>query len=119
MGSRTYVSIGKPLPNRKNIVLVDKPTNISGCTSVLSIAEALAQAPLAEVFFIGGASVYRQILPFSDRLYLTRIDHEFEGDIYLPKIDFDEWQLVSCEDGCVNEKNIYPHKFCIYQRREY
>lgn len=116
MGSRTYASIGKPLPNRKNIVLVDKPTNISNCDTALSITEALERAPLAEVFFIGGASVYQQILPLADKLYLTVINHEFRGNVYLPKINLGEWQQIFCQEGVVDVENIYPHTFFIYQR---
>lgn len=119
MGSRTFESIGKPLPGRQNIVLhEDKGYPAPGCIVATSIKEALALAESTEIFFIGGASIYQQVLPWADKLYITRVHHEFtDGDAFFPHINLDVWQEISRTSGLVDEKNIYPHTFFAYQRR--
>lgn len=88
MGENTYRSIGRPLPNRKNIILSQDPAFAPpGCVVVRSLEEALAQARIVEpeeVFICGGASVYRQFLPLADRLYLTLVEGEYEADTFFP-----------------------------------
>jgi len=119
MGSKTYESIGRPLPNRKNIVMsFDKSYSAPGCTVVTSIKEALKEAqPAEEVMVSGGASVYKQFLPLANRLYLTFINNSFEGDARFPKFDILEWEEISREDHEPDNKNKYAYSFVIYQRR--
>lgn len=100
MGRNTYISLPKrPLPNRRNLVISDIiGENLPGCEQVYSIEEALEKCQGEEEHFvIGGASVYRQCLPFTDRLYLTKIHKEFEGDVFFPEINMDDWNVISEE----------------------
>lgn len=89
MGENTYKSIGRPLPNRTNIVLsIDEHFAPEGCVVVRSIEEALVRArevETEEVFIIGGASIYRQFLSYADRLYLTLVEGDFEADTFFPE----------------------------------
>ena len=122
LGLRTFRSIvsrlGKPLPNRTNIILSNEPgfEPPEGCVVVDSIPAAMAQVKDQEAFVIGGASVYGQMLPFADRLYLTRVHTVSDGDVRLPEIDVSAWSLVHEEDWPKDEKNEYDATFQIYER---
>ena len=94
MGQRTFESIGKPLPQRINIILSrDDNFSPSGCFVAKSIDEALKQTKGAiEVMIIGGASVYKQFLPLTNKMYLTMVEEDFEGDAYFPEFSYNEWE---------------------------
>ena len=100
MGRKTFESIGGPLPNRKNIIITrDKNYKADGCVVVHSAEEALhAAGENGEVMIIGGAEIYRQLLPKADKMYLTVIDGEFDGDAYFPEYSKDEWKEISIEE---------------------
>ncbi|WP_078380282.1 dihydrofolate reductase [Sutcliffiella halmapala] len=119
MGRNTFESIGKPLPNRKNIILSrDSNLQIEGCETLSSITEVEKMAKLdEEIFIVGGANIYKQLLPITETLYLTFIDEEFEGDTFFPKIDTKEWELISNEKGVKDEKNPYDYYFKVYKRK--
>lgn len=120
MGWRTYESLPlKPLPDRKNIVLCDSLTALApGCILVFSIEEARAQcADVEECFVIGGAQVYRQFMPLAQKLYITRIHHEFEADVWFPDIHPNEWQLLSVEKNEPDEKHQYAYSFEVYTKQ--
>jgi dihydrofolate reductase len=120
MGKRTYDSLPRrPLPNRRNIVITDLPgETIDGCEMAYSIEEAVALCnPGEENFIIGGASVYRQFLPVTDRLYLTRVHKSFEGDVFFPELDFLAWELISREDHGPDEQNDFTYSYEIYDRK--
>lgn len=120
MGLNTFKSIGeKPLPNRKNIILCDnlnyKAPN--GCFLAKSIGQVLEMTKNEqEVMICGGASVYKQFLPLAQRLYLTYIDHDFEGDIFFPEFNMIEWKEVSREEHKPDEKNLYPYSFVVLEK---
>ena len=120
MGKNTFLSIGKPLPNRTNIVLAEKGYEANGCIVAHTIPDAVARAAQMpnsdEVFVIGGASVYAQILPRANRLYLTFIDHEFNGDAYFPEWNKDEWREVSREPHAADRANPFPYAFVALER---
>lgn len=119
MGKRTYLSLPfRPLKNRKNIVITDDPSDVfEGCTVVYSITEALAKCnPAEENFIIGGASVYRQLLPHTDRLYITWIHKDFDADVFFPEIDFKEWKIVSTEDFPGDEQLGFSYSYVVYDR---
>ena len=119
MGWRTYESLPiKPLPNRKNIVICDlKDVSTPGCFLVSSIDEACRPCDEAEeCFVIGGAMVYRQMMPLAQKLYITRIHHEFEADVWFPEIKAGEWQLQSAERNEPDEKHLYAYSFEVYTR---
>jgi dihydrofolate reductase len=100
MGRNTWLSLPKrPLKDRRNIVITDQNSEVfEGCVLVASVEEAMAHChPDDESFIIGGASVYRQCLPLTDRLYLTKVHKVFEGDVFFPEIDMNEWNVVSEE----------------------
>lgn len=118
MGSTTFASIGKPLPERKNIVLNrEDGYTPEGVIVVRSIPEALAAAAGAEEAMIcGGASVYAQFLPLAHRMYLTMIDAHIEGDAQFPAWSPDEWREVSYETHTADEKNKYDYTFVALKR---
>lgn len=98
MGKNTWLSIGKPLDGRLNIILTkDKSFQINGCLTVNSVEQVLTEYSDQEVFVIGGAETFRQFLPYTNIIYLTRIEHSFEGDVYFPEVNWDEWEIVSFE----------------------
>ena len=118
MGRKTYDSIGRPLPNRRNIVIT-RNSNISipGCEVVSSIDHALELTKDdLEVMVIGGASLCEQLLPKINRLYITKIDGEFEGDVFFPKYDDFDWLEVSCESHPKDNSNAYSYKFIVLDR---
>jgi len=118
MGAKTFESIGKPLPNRKNIILsLDENYKAEGCIVVTSIEKALKEVgDDEEVMIAGGASIYKQFLPLANRLYLTFIHHKFEGDAYFPEINFDQWKELSRKDNKPDERNLYSYSFVIFEK---
>ena len=119
MGWRTYESLPvKPLPNRKNIVICDLPNVLApGCILVSSIEEACKQCDdVDEGFVIGGAQVYRQMMPLAQKLYITRVHHAFEADVWFPEIKASEWQQQSTEWKEPDEKHRYAYSFEVYLR---
>jgi dihydrofolate reductase len=118
MGRKTYESIGRPLPGRKNIVLSRNPDiRFEGIESVTSFEQALALVPDAdEVMVIGGSAVYEMLLPEVDRLYLTYVDAEFEGDAWFPAFDTGQWQEVESVSLPADEKNLYSYRFVTLDR---
>lgn len=121
MGRKTFDSIGKPLPKRENIVVTRDPNFAhEGCTVLHSIDEvrAFAKAREEEVFCIGGAHIFEQTYPYADKLYITLIEEEFEGDTYFPEINKADWQLISKEKGIKDEKNPYDYYFLVYERKK-
>jgi dihydrofolate reductase len=100
MGRRTFESIGKPLPNRTNIIVSrNKEYVADGCIVVASLEEALTESARdSEVFIIGGGELYRQALPLAHKLYLTRVHKSFDGDTYFPEINSGEWKEVFREE---------------------
>ncbi len=91
MGRKTYESIGRPLPNRVNIV-VNTTQDFAGCLSARSLLDALEMAR-GDAFVIGGSSLFNEALPLADRLYLTLIDRTIEGDTYFPPLDWRDWRI--------------------------
>ena len=99
MGRRTWESIGRPLPGRRSIVLTRNPRwSAPGCERAESLAQALAMCEgAAEVFVIGGAALFAEALPLAQRVFLTEIDADFEGDTFFPPIDRSAWRETSRE----------------------
>jgi dihydrofolate reductase len=118
MGRKTYESMGKPLPNRTNVILTQNRDYIAaGCIIVHSVEEAFERFKDEELFVIGGAEIFRLFMPFVDRMYITRIENEFAADTYFPAFLADDWQLLSAEKGITNEKNPYAYSFLVYARK--
>lgn len=122
MGRKTYESFPKrPLPERENLILSrNKNYQAEGAQVFTDKEDLLAYAKESGVplYIIGGASIYKNFLPQADRLIRTVIQAEFEGDTYMPKIDYQDWELVASKDGLVDEKNPYPHRFEWYEKKK-
>ena len=118
MGRKTYESIGAPLPGRRNIVLTRNPDFYAeGVETAASVSEALRMAADAQrLCVIGGGEIYAAFLPHADAMFLTRIDHVWDGDAQFPEWNESEWRLVREEPGEVNLRNPYLHRFCEYRR---
>ena len=99
MGRKTFESIGRPLPKRTNVVITRGDSEFEGCLVAHSIEEAVKMfSPDEEVFIIGGAQIYKQALPLADKLYLTVVHRNYEGDTSFPEIDYSEWREVAREE---------------------
>jgi|TARA_Y100000310_G_scaffold344724_2_gene459063 dihydrofolate reductase len=118
MGRKTFESIGKALPNRKNIILTrDENYKAEHCIVVNSIEEALEIAESEEeVMVIGGANIYEQFLPKANRIYLTIIDNDFGGDKYFPEYG-NEWKEIEREEHEADEENKYDYVFLTLERK--
>jgi dihydrofolate reductase len=120
MGKNTYLSLPvRPLKNRRNIVITDnREDHFEGCTTVFSVEEALKNCiEDEESFVIGGASVYRQFLPFTNRLYLTRVNRSFDADTYFPDLVESDWKEVSHEIPEPDSQNDFTYEFIILKRK--
>jgi len=118
MGRKTYESIGRPLPDRNNLILSrQQGLQIEGCTVINTIDEALAAASSAEeIMVMGGAEIYTLLFEQADRLYITEIDGEFEGDAWFPDFDPSQWQETFRESHTPDEKNVYAYSFITLER---
>lgn len=119
LGRKTYESIGHALPNRCNVVITrDVNFQAPGCVVVNSIETALtAVAYSEEVFVIGGAILYQQMLSRIERLYLTIIHHHFDGDAFFPELNMEEWLEVERMDHQPDSENIYPYSFITLNKK--
>ena len=115
MGRKTYESIGKPLPNRRNIIIT-RDTNylVDNCEIVNSLEEALMLCN-NDCFIIGGGEIYKQSIDIADKIYLTLVQEDFEGDTYFPEIG-KEWTKVIREDFEPDEKNAHKYSFINYEK---
>lgn len=117
MGRHTFESIGRPLPGRKNIIISRRPDyRPEGCVVVNSIDAALASAESEEVMIIGGGQLYAEMLPRAQRLYLTLIDAELEGDTHFPDYEAYSWREIGRETHGPDEKNAYGYEFVTLER---
>lgn len=120
MGRKSFQSIGRPLPNRTNVIITrDLFFVATGCTIVHSLEEALELAEAngeTEAFIIGGGEIYHKSWPYLDRLYLTEVDTEPEGDVFFPAVNEMEWRELSSEAHPADEKNEFGFVFRILER---
>jgi dihydrofolate reductase len=119
MGRKTYESVGKPLPRRRNIVLTrSRGWQAEGVEVAADLDEALALvAGEAEVFVAGGSELYAQALPRADRLYLTRVHGEVEGDVFFPEVPWQEWALVTEEHHPADGRHAQAFTFQTWDRQ--
>ncbi|WP_259016987.1 dihydrofolate reductase [Emticicia fluvialis] len=123
MGRKTFESIGKPLPNRTNIVIT-RSDKVSDDASVLiadSIDKAIELTKQAqgadEIFIVGGGNIYEQALSITDKIYLTEVKVSIEGDTYFPELSADEWQEVSRVAHQKDEKNEFDFDIVELERK--
>jgi len=118
MGRKTYESIGRPLPNRRNIIITrNLEYLVEGCEIVSSLEEALLLTN-NNCFIIGGGEIYKQSLEVADKIYLTLVHKEFEGDTQFPELG-KEWATINTEDFVADDKNEYNYSFIEYERYEF
>ncbi len=119
MGRKTWESIGRPLPGRTNIVVTrDVGYRAEGCVVVHSVEQALEVAAGSdEAMVIGGANLYRQLLDRADRLYLTRVKADVEGDAWFPEFDETQWREISRESHPRDDRNEFDYEFILLERR--
>ncbi|XMA23624.1 dihydrofolate reductase (plasmid) [Bacillus bombysepticus] len=117
LGRKNYESIGKPLDGRKNIILTkNKNYKAEGCHIAYSIEDALSKCEGEEVFILGGEEIYQQFLPYTQKLYITKIHATFEGDRYFPEIDISLWKEIYTEKGIQNDRNPYEYYFHVFEK---
>ena len=126
MGRKTWSGICKPLPGRTNIVVTrDKGFRADGAEIAVSLEDAVALATVRarcmpnadEVCLIGGGEIYAQALPIADRLYVTHVLAEVEGDTVFPEIDPKAWTVLSRQDFPAGEKDSHPTRYVVYERK--
>jgi len=123
MGRKTYESIGRPLPGRRNIVISrDANYQATGIEAVTSVADALAlitdvEEVVDEIMVIGGGAIYAHCLTSATRLYITHIDADIDGDTQFPEYDLEnDWHKIESNKQSADVKNAYDLIFCIYER---
>ncbi len=121
MGRKTFESLGRVLPNRKHIILCNdaelniEDENVEVLDDVSKLEKYINSDE--ENFVIGGASIYKLLLPKAEKLYITEINQEFEGDVYFPKIKEEDWKVVEREQGLKDEKNPYDYEYVTYVKK--
>lgn len=119
MGRKTFESLGKALPNRRNIVITrNAGYEAPGAETTTSLENALSLfGPDEEVFIIGGGEIYRQAMNSADRMYLTHIDADYDGDTRFPEIETEDWEITFSEKHDHGEQFPQPFEFVNYERR--
>ena len=119
MGRKTFESLGRPLPNRTNVVVTRQHIEIPGCTGAGSLVEALALFPAQEeVFVTGGGQIYAQALPLADRIYLTTVMRDYEGDTRFPDWNRSGWTEEYRENHERGKDIPYPFEYTDWVREE-
>ena len=118
MGRKTYESIGRPLPKRKNIVISrDENLKIEGCIVVNSLESAIELSDGDDnPFIIGGGEIYKHAINLVDRVYITKVMHTYQGDTYFPELNRGEWRRISTEFHLKGEKYQYPFMFEVHEK---
>ncbi|MDX5444151.1 MAG: dihydrofolate reductase [Hymenobacteraceae bacterium] len=120
MGRKTFESIGKPLPNRTSIIVTRQADyKQENCVVVQDVKSALEKAQKLDeqVFIIGGGEIYKEMLPFTDTIYLTKVHDTFDADTFFPELNPDNWQETEREDFKPDEKNKYAYSFITLKRK--
>ena len=123
VGRKTFESIGRPLPGRDNIVVTRRRSSIEGATAAPTIEAALAAARAkagddGEIFVLGGAEIFRQVMSLADRLYVTEVDAAPEGDAYFPPLDPGVWREVRRDPHSHPQGDSAATSFVVYERRD-
>lgn len=120
MGRKTFESLGRVLPNRKHIVLCKsnrleiQDENVEVISDIKLLDKYIQSEE--ENFVIGGASIYELLMPYVNKMYITKIHQDFEGDVYFPKVNEEEWRITLKENGLRDEKNPYDYEYINYER---
>lgn len=118
MGRKTFDSIGRPLPGRRNIVISRNPAfEAAGIEVAASLDAAISRCGGMDAFIAGGATIYAEALPRVDRIYLTEVDARPEGDSFFPALDRTQWREVSREARSADDKNKFAVAFVVFERK--
>ena len=119
MGRKTFESFPKPLPNRTHVIITrQKGYQAEGCLIVDSMEKALAVCPKNEDFFIiGGGEIYNLALPYADKIEITKVHHDFDGDAHFPEINEKEWHLSNSEHHTTDEKHLFEYSYLTFERK--
>ncbi|TDM04233.1 dihydrofolate reductase [Macrococcus carouselicus] len=117
MGKNTFLSLGKPLPNRKNVVLTRDVNFSAEGIEVIHSLDAIDQLE-GHVFIFGGQNLYEQMIDQVDDMYVTVIESKHQGDAFFPAYSFEEFEVKSVEEGKLDDRNLVPHKFMYLVRRK-
>ncbi len=121
MGRKTFESLGRILPNRKHVILCNdmemdiNDENVEILDDISKLDKYINSDE--ENFIIGGATIYKLLMPYANKMYITKINQDFEGDVYFPEIKEDEWKEVSSTEGLRNEENPFDYKYITYVRK--
>ena len=121
MGRRTFESLGRILPNRKHIILCNdmemdiEDENVEVLDDISKLDKYINSDE--ECFVIGGATIYKLLMPYANKMYITKINKDFEGDVYFPEIKEEEWKETSKEKGLKNEQNPFDYEYITYIRK--
>lgn len=122
MGRKSFESLGKPLPGRLNVVITRQNNwKPEGATVVHSVEDAIKVATAAdynEAFIIGGGEIFKEAMPVADKIYLTRVDVNLEGDAFFPVMNPKEWLMVSEQSFPTDEKHAYAYHFQLWERNK-
>jgi dihydrofolate reductase len=117
MGRKTFESIGKPLPQRQNIVISKTTTKIAGCQVFSDPLKAVtALTAEKEIMVIGGGAIYETMLPATQRIYLTKVRCIIKGDTFFPELDMNEWKIISRQQFQKNSNNDHPFEIMVLDR---
>ena len=122
MGRKTFESLGRVLPNRKHVILCNDMEmkidneNVEVLEDISMLKKYIDSEE--EHFIIGGATIYKLLMPYAKKLYLTLIHEEFEGDVYFPEIKETEWQVIDRERGLKNEENPFDYEYITFERKK-
>mgnify|MGYP001940820456 FL=1 len=117
MGRGTFESIGKPLPNRRNVVLTHNQNFQHDGVDIIHSIDEIYNLP-GHVFIFGGQSLFDKMIDKVDDMYITVLEGKFKGDTFFPPYTFEEWEVASSEEGVLDEKNTIPHTFLHLVRRK-
>lgn len=121
MGRKTFESLGRVLPNRKHIILCNDAKLQIEDENVEILEDISMLKPYIdsqeEHFIIGGATIYRLLMPYATKMYITHIHQNFEGDVFFPEIRQEEWKMVAKEKGLKDEKNPYDYEYITYVKK--
>ena len=121
MGRKTFESLGRVLPNRKHIILCNDlemnidDENVEILDDISKLNKYIESEE--ECFVIGGATIYKLLMPYANKMYITKINQDFVGDVYFPEIKEEEWKEISEEQGIKNEQNPFDYKYITYIRK--
>lgn len=121
MGRKTFESLGRVLPNMHHIILCNDMELKIENKNVEVLGDISYLAPYIESdeenFVIGGATMYKLLMPYSKKMYITEINQDFDGDVFFPEISLDEWEVLSREKGPKDDINLFDYEYVIYERK--